>query len=445
MKRITILFFIGLLVMSTIAHATVTKIKVTEQGGFELIVDDKPFIAKGVGYSPISIGKGYDYDFFADPNKPWLVDGKLMKEAGINCIRIYSVGSNLENTRSFIKEMYEQFGIYTIVSDWLGLWNYPAANYAEKDFCEKTKKKILDVVNTLKNEPGILMWALGNENNYTFSGKIGYWTSPEIEKITDFAKRITKKAEIYYTFVDDLALEIKKIDPNHLVALGNGEATSLDVAGRVCKNIDILALIIYRGKKFGNVLNNVKSFFNKPIIIAEFGCDSYDAHKKIENQDIQAEFILSQWQDLYKNTVTSGNLQGNCVGGVVFEWHDEWWKHNEGYTPDWSVHNKEAGWSNGSYYFDINAKDNLNINEEWFGIVSLSEELENGINKRIPKKSYYALKNVFIETPAAASNVAQKNDNIPVSVNKEKVVIEKSAADKSLPQSSESVSTAPSK
>ena len=91
----------------------------------------------------------------------------------------------------------------------------------------------------------------------------------------------------------------------------------------------------------------------------------------------------------------SGNREGNCLGGVIFEWSDEWWKHNEGYTSDWNVHNTEGGWSEGAYYFDIRAKGNLNMNEEWFGLVSLSTEKEKKTNKRAPKKSFFALKDFF--------------------------------------------------
>jgi hypothetical protein len=309
------------------------------------------------------------------------------------------VGKDPQKTKEFIQEMYEDFGIYTIVSDWLGLWSWPQPSYADKDFREKTKKRILERVEFLKDTEGLLMWVLGNENNYTFSGKIGFWTSPEIEKIKHPYQRQRKKAEIYYSFVDKLAKEIKKIDKLHPVGLGNGETSFLDVASQVCKNVDFLALIIYRGKRFGNIFNTVRNLFDRAVLVSEFGCDSYDAYKDQEDQEVQAKFLLSQWQDLYRNTVFSGNQEGNCIGGIIFEWTDEWWKHNEGLSSDWKVHNTEAGWSNGSYYFDIRAKNNLNMNEEWFGLVSIKEEKENGINKRIPKKSYYVLKEYFLGLP----------------------------------------------
>ncbi|MBD3264763.1 MAG: hypothetical protein GF375_06650 [Candidatus Omnitrophica bacterium] len=366
-----------------------------EKGGYVLCLNGKPFFIKGVGYNPTPIGEGYDYNFFADKNKPWLRDGKLMKEAGFNCVRIYSTGEDLGKVKEFIRDMYEKYGIYTAVSDWLGLWEYPRANYADPGFRARTKERILKIVRALKDEEGVLMWILGNENNYTFSGKIGFWTSPEIEELGDLRQIQNKKAEIYYSFVNELAREIKKIDKLHPVALSNGETSFLDIAAENCPYIDILAIIIYRGKDFGNLFRNTHNLFDKPVILSEFGCDSYDAYENEENQEIQAEFLLSQWKDLYSSTVFSGNLKGNCMGGFIFEWSDEWWKHNEGFREDWAVHNTEAGWSNGSYFFDIRAENNLNMNEEWFGIVSLKKEKENGINIRVPKKSFYILKDFF--------------------------------------------------
>jgi beta-galactosidase/beta-glucuronidase len=396
MKKIIgcIVILCGLMNIPCFSQEKEVKIQQTEAGGYTFLVNGEPFLAKGIIYNPTPIGKGYDYEFPSDSNKPWLIDGKLMKEVGINCVRLYSAGSDLEKTKEFIRTMYEDFGIYTVISDWLGLWSYPAANYANPDFQEKTKERILDMVQSLKNEEGLLMWILGNENNYTFSGEIGFWTSPEIEAIKEPAKKIQKKAQVYYSFVNDLASQIKEIDPNHPVALGNGETNHLDIAAKLCSDIDVLAIIIYRGKTFSNLFNNIKRIFNRPVFLSEFGCDSYNAYIGQESQTVQGEFLLSQWKEVYDNSTFSKD-DGNCLGGVVFEWTDEWWKHKEGYIPNWSVHDTEGGWSQGSYFFDIRVKDNLNMNEEWFGIVSLSSEEENGINKRIPKKSFYILKDFF--------------------------------------------------
>ncbi|MCK9615123.1 MAG: hypothetical protein M0R48_06435, partial [Candidatus Omnitrophica bacterium] len=72
---------------SLFAEPSKAEIKTTKDGGYYLTVDNKPFLIKGIIYNPTPICKGYDYEFFTDTNKQWLIDGKLMKEAGIHCVR----------------------------------------------------------------------------------------------------------------------------------------------------------------------------------------------------------------------------------------------------------------------------------------------------------------------------------------------------------------------
>jgi len=106
--------------------------------------------------------------------------------------------------------------------------------------------------------------------------------------------------------------------------------------------------------------------------------------------------VDSQWRQVFANTANVKDGEGNCIGGVVFEWTDEWWKHNPTDPASWSVHDTESNWSNGSYYFDIKAPNNMNMNEEWFGIVALSDsEKEFGLDKRVPRKAYYVLRELW--------------------------------------------------
>jgi hypothetical protein len=62
-------------------------------------------------------------------------------------------------------------------------------------------------------------------------------------------------------------------------------------------------------------------------------------------------------------------LGGPCVGGVLFEWADEWWKFRGG-SP--SVHDTTASWTAGGGYSD------LSMHEEHFGLVTVD---------RMPKAS----------------------------------------------------------
>jgi len=359
---------------------------------YRLMVDNKPYIIKGVCYNPILIGLNHEYDWWSDPARPWITDGKLMKEMGVNTIRLYQAHEHPDEVKQVIRDFYNLYGIRTILGDWLGFWEYPCPFYGDKKFQDRVKKNVIDMVNLYKDEPGVLMWVLGNENNFSCLGQVNPWSSDETDKEPDPQKQKAIRARIYYSFVNDISKEIHKIDFNHPVALGNGELIGLEYADKYAADVDLIACIIYRGKTFGNLFKSVRMTFDKPVFLAEFGADAYDAYLKKEDQNMQAFFLESQWRQIYENLANNKEGQGNALGGAMFEWTDEWWKHEEANPDSWKVHDTVSNWSNGSYYFDIRAEGNKNMNEEWFGIVGLSEELVGGINQRIPRKAYYVIK-----------------------------------------------------
>ncbi len=407
--------FVVLLVLVTLTgmgkapSAKAVYVKTLKNGHYQLMVDNKPFIIKGVCYSPIPIGQGHDYDFWSDPAKPWETDGALMKKMGVNTVRFYQPGENLDAVKKVISDLYEHYGIRTIMGNWLNFWNYPAPFYDQADFREKVKQDVLNMVRALKDEKGILFWVLGNENNYSFSGKINPWSSDRIDKLGDPRQCLLARAEVYYSLINEITDEIHKIDPQHPVAIGNGELACLDVANSTAKDVDILACIIYRGKTFGNIFNTLKTTYDKPVVLIEFGCDAYNAYDKKEDEEAQAAFLEFQWSEIYKNLANNSSGAGNCLGGTIFEWNDEWWKHNEWDPNAWSVHDTESNWSNGAYYFDIKAERNMNMNEEWFGIVGLQKVEGDVLDKRIPRKAYYVIRE-FWKHPHDVKAI-QKKDN----------------------------------
>ncbi len=387
------LILILLLVFKFVLPKPEIFIQKTKNGEFQLLLEGKPFFVKGVVYQPIPIGQNHQYNFWADAHKPWIEDGRLMHKIGINTVRFFQPGNNAEQTRRVIAQLYQRYGIHTLLGHWMDYWR--PGNYADLQYREDLTKRVLEMVNTYKDEEGILVWILGNENNLSWhSGARIPWSCPEVEEIKDPYKKELAKAKIYYSLVNQVARRIKKIDPNHLVALGNADTYTLEIVKQVCPDIDLVAVTAYRGKTFGNLWREVKRKVEKPVLIMEFGCDSFDAKTGEEDQQIQAVFIKSQWQDIERNLI-GGSGEGNALGGCIFEWNDEWWKHDEFMPASWYVHNTKGDWSSGAYYFDIGAPNNMNINEEWWGLVALSPELEKGINKRIPRKVYYDLQQLW--------------------------------------------------
>jgi hypothetical protein len=383
-------------------------IKTLKNKHYQLTVAGRPYIIKGVCYSPVPIGKSFDYDWWSDPSKPWMVDGKLMKEMGVNTIRLYQSHEHKQEVHQVIRDLYNNFGIRTILGHWLGFWEYPCPFYGDKEFQDRIKKDVLDMVREYKDEPGVLLWILGNENNYSCIGRINPWSSEKIDKEPDPYKKKMLRYQIYYSYVNDIVKEMHRIDPNHPVALGNGELMGMEQANKYCPDVDLVACIIYRGKTFGGLFRSLRATFDRPVMMAEFGADAYDANLKKEDQDMQAYFLESQWRQIYENLSGNKKGQGNCLGATMFEWTDEWWKHNQDYEEGWISHDTESTWTNGSYYFDADAKGG-NMNEEWFGIIALSKETENGLNKRVPRKAYYTIRGFWKNPNVAPLKKKQRN------------------------------------
>ncbi|MFH1791574.1 MAG: hypothetical protein ABH885_06305 [Candidatus Omnitrophota bacterium] len=371
--------------------------------GWVLTVGGKPFFVRGVCYNYVPVGEGGKYDTSGSRSKPWLEDGSLMKKMGANAVRIYQPAKDIEYTRTVIRDLFEKYGIKTALGHFLGFWNWPPVNYADAAFREKMKQEVLDMVKAFKDESGILFWIIGNENNYSFDRGVRDWTTPEIDLFDSPNARREAKAEIYYTFVNDIAKSIKEIDPDHPVVMGNGELISIDIAEKCCPDVDILGGIIYQGKTFGTYFQRLERNLGKPNVFIEFGADRYDAFTQEESQDWQAFFLKLQWLEIAQN-MAGAKGTGNSLGGFVFEWCDEWWKHNPGYKLGWKTHDTSASWSNTAYYYDARAR--FNMNEEWFGVVGLDpKQTAGGIERRVPTKAYYALRSLWVAKESPGKTV----------------------------------------
>ena len=391
---------------SLLHYSRVPEIKIDRnpQSGYKILIDGKPFPIRGVCYSPVPIGKDYEYNFWGDSAKPWLADGRMIRAMGGNTVRFYRLGKNPGEVKKVFDDLYYHDGLHFLAGHYLGFWSWPSPNYADSEFRERVRGEVLEMVRLYKDHPGVLMWVLGNENNYSFDLNIQRWSSDEIDKLEDPEAQRRAKAKIYFSFVNDLAKEIKKIDSKHLVAMGVGEVASLDLAKPVCPDIDALAMIAYRGPGFGNLFRQVKQKFDIPVVMTEWGCDGFNASTQEPDEIDQADFLKLQWQDIERN-MSSKKGVGNCLGGTLFEWIDEWWKGNENLPHTWTIHDTGGHWKNSSYYFDAYGVDQMNMNEEWWGIIGQNRDNnKRGFYERQPKKAYEVLKDLW-----AHRRIAQKH------------------------------------
>ncbi len=131
--------------------------------------------------------------------------------------------------------MGDFLGAYTIGSDaeWAVGTDYRDPAQQEKIALffafPRALASVKEMVTEYKDEPYILFWVLGNENNY------------------GNANNAREYPDVYYAFLNKAAQLIKSIDPNHPVALSNGDLQFIDKAAKLCPDVDIFGANAYRG------------------------------------------------------------------------------------------------------------------------------------------------------------------------------------------------------
>jgi len=366
-----------------------------KSGNWQLLVDGEPYIIKGIAYQPSKIGQSPDdgtledwmqvdynnngkvdgpYDTWVDKNRNNVQDSnegpvgdfRLMWEMGANTMRIYHHASN----KPLLKDLYESYGIMVLMGDFLGAYAigsganwYKGTDYTDPEHKRNMLESIRIMVEEYKDEPYVLMWVLGNENNY------------------GVANNSKTNPVAYYRFLNEAAEFIKVIDPhNRPVVVCNGEIKFLDIFARECPSVDVFGLNSYRGDYgFGHLWTCVKDETDRPVLITEYGCPAYNKYNIDEAEAQQARFLKNCWIDIIGNSGPYG--VGNAIGGVLFEWVDEWWK---AYEP--SLHDIKPLWA-GSF------PDGW-MHEEWLGIISQGEGKDSPY-QRILRKAYYEYKQIW--------------------------------------------------
>ncbi len=394
-----------------------TKLVQFENGHWQMQVEGKPFIVKGMAYFPSPVGKGPDegyvleewmtadankngkidspYDSWVDKNKNNKQDAdekpvgdfELMKQMGVNTIRIYHHATNKE----LLRQLYKDYGIRVIMGDDLGMYAkgsgaewYKGTDYTNPEHLENMRQSVREMVNEYKDEPYVLMWMLGNESNY---GEVG---DPDpVKGKVGLGSNAKSQPEAHYAFVDEAAGIIKSIDPTRPVGFSNGETITIDILSKHSHNIDVFGCNSYRGASgFGDSFwGDAKEFLDKPVLLTEFGCPANFSGKSEEYaEDKQLEFHRGNWEDIVANSAGSG--YGNAIGGVVFEFVDEWWK--AGPPPKFSaaVHENIG-------QFPANFPDGW-MYEEWLGVTSQGDGSQSPY-MRVLRKVYDYYRKVWNE------------------------------------------------
>jgi len=364
-----------------------------DSDGMKLVVNGEDFMINGMNWDYVPIGTNFSYSLWSQSDDiiKAALDAEmgLLKNMGVNTIRIY-VGIQPK----WIQYIYENYGIYTMLNNSFGRYGLtidgawtPITDYRDAKTKELLLGEVTEMAETYGNTPGLLMFLLGNENNYGL-----FWAGAETEDFPDDKEKEKAMGELrgrpMYKLMNDAAIIMKSIDSLHPVAICNGDLLFADIVAEECKDIDIYGTNMYRGKSFGDAFERVSKELNMPIMFTEFGADAFNALDNQEDQKMQAFFMVENWKEIYQNAAGLGKA-GNSIGGFTFQFSDGWWKL--GQTKNLDVHDNGASWSNGGYYLDTKDGSN-NMNEEWFGICAKGPNNERGLYTLYPRAAYYSLK-----------------------------------------------------
>ena len=373
--------------------------------GIKLKVDGNDFIINGMNWDYYPIGTNYSYSLWTQSDaviREALDDEmSLLKNMGVNTIRVYT-----GIPKRWIEYIYTNYGIYTMLNHSFGRYGLtidgtwkPNTDYADSKTRAILLNEIKDLGAEYKDTKGLLLFLLGNENNYGL-----FWSGAETESIPVKDRKSTKRANFMYQLFNEATVALKKIDPLHPVAICNGDLLFLDIIAKECKDVDVLAINAYRGSSFGDTFERVKKEYGKPMLFSEFGADAFNTVRNEEDQKSQSEYLKSNWKEIYENAAGMGK-SGNSLGGFTFQFSDGWWKY--GQTKDLDIHDNNASWANGGYDKDFVNGEN-NMNEEWFGICAKGAVNTNGTYQLYPRAAYYTLKEVHQFNPYSNDNSSAK-------------------------------------
>jgi len=250
-----------------------------------------PFEVRGVHYSPWLPGTA------PDGRSPYPGEAQVTSDL----CQIRALGANtvlLYDAPARVIRCADSLGMRTFYAFTI-LWN----DTSRVAFARQADR-ILAGVDSLRDQPGLAGWILGNE--------IPAWVVATVGRLPMQARLAA------------LAARVRERDAHHLLAHGNWPPTrelDLSFLDLACFNVYPTwpYEVVVRG--YGPYLREVLAPLarGRPLLISEFGVNSLEA-----GEARQAEVITDCWREIHAS---------KAAGGIVFEWCDEWWKNFDNPNP----------------------------------------------------------------------------------------------------------------
>ena len=348
--------------------------------GRELIVNNNPYKIKGVGYQPIPIGSQP-----VDPIDPLIFDRDfpLLVSMGCNTIRTWGdPGGQLLTAAN-------TYGLKVCAGYWVDYELDPMNATVRTDL----KSGFRAFVARMKNNGAILMWAIGNENNY---------------------HPLQNKKE-WYSLINEMAQQAYEEEGAgyHPVAVVNGNFHNIGDMDMYADDaampyLDVWGSNVYPGYYFSGALNEFAELSDKPLWVSEYGVDAYhttawhyEGSACVVDSGYVDEVAQAEWD---ANSTIELLVSDVALGGTIMAYSDEWWKADGLSTHD------PGGFPQDFAYEEALTPDRF-MNEEYWGIVAISLDGEDpdSLDDVTPRQAYYKLKEIFTN---ASFSVVKATDSV---------------------------------
>jgi cellulose synthase/poly-beta-1,6-N-acetylglucosamine synthase-like glycosyltransferase len=304
--------------------------------GDSILLDGRPFLVRGIHYSPWPPGTGPTKDYAWPDERAVARDLATIQALGANTILVHDAPPS-------IFPQAGRRGLMVIESFYIN-WQ----SIGDDALFEARAAEIVRSAEEIGGEPNLLAILLGNE--------VLEWVLRERG-----APYIEGRLRLLYD-------EVKRVAPHVPVSHANWPVTrQLDLAfmDMACFNLypSWPREVIVAG--YGNYIENVLKPIaaGRPLLITEFGQNSLEA-----SEEKQARVLRESWDEIRART----------AGGVVFEYADEWWKNYDNPI-------RAGEWWQREYAPDDEATHDLDP-EEYYGIMT---------SDRNPKPAFETVRLMF--------------------------------------------------
>lgn len=343
-------------------------------------MNNKPFLVKGICYSPVPINASVYWDplgdyFSEEYSYIWLRDLPLMKAMGANVVRIYGWDSDKDHT-PFLDAVRDN-GLYLMTTFFMGEAVETPVNTATQR--ANVIKRFQKAVKQYRHHPALLIWSIGNEINGVWNGFLqqlsnsevdpcgwdetyddlgGCWTHLGIKPIYNSQCYNTSLC-VYkrlYGFLNDCAVaahELADVIVTSTFADVDALYDKVERMGQFAPDLDAWSAQVYRGASFGDFFTGISNSTGKPLLLTEYGVDAYhDVCGKDRNdkspcfntldddsgsyidEAAQAEYGANLTREIYSHrsdlpnctNIAVGDTRCACAGGFLMSWVDEFWK-----------------------------------------------------------------------------------------------------------------------